>query len=708
MAQLCPRSHPPTYDGGSRKKNFPVKKSNSNFIISLLAVTSILNFVAPHQTQAASRTPADKFVRFANNYMKAGITLPSGDYAKLSAYDVLVLPAEAQIFNPDIFSKLRQLNPDIVILAYVPTKSYAQVWSDNTSDTLHPKLLARVNDSERLRQPGGKILSVWPGTLSYNVASGWNDALPQFVANDVMSSGDWDGIFYDETSAGISWLNGGNVDINNDGIKDDAATADRLWKDGMIHLLKTTRQLIGRDAVIVTNGDSDQDFQPYVNGRMFETFPTPWEYDGSWSTVMNNYLKLQKQVGYPPLFIINSNTLNTGNRNDFKKMRYGLASTLLGDGFYEFDFGDNDHGQTWMYDEYDAYLGAPVGEAKNLTGSTTPVKPGVWRRDFQHGTVLVNSTDHAQTADLDADFEHLNGKQDHVVNNGEITSTVTIPAQDGLLLLRPLDQVEDAAFKNGAFMRVLSISGVVHRTGFFAYDDKQRGGVDEARFRPTGGTQDVTILAKGKTLELRNAQGALVRSVTPFTDAKGLTLGFGKAGGRKYVAVGATAGGPPFIRMYDEALNPVTDAFLAYGQSFLGGVSVGIGDLDGDGSPDIVSGAGAGGGPHVRVFGTNQAIKSQFFAYDQKFRGGVSVAVGDVNSDGSQEIVTGPGFGGGPHVRVFNRLGKVLNQFFAFDSTKRAGVRVSVGDVDGDGKYEILAMTNDVFTLSLASSTILF
>src|SRR5688572_25307424 len=88
-------------------------------VVISLAIASIVCFLAPRPTLAASRTASDKFVRLANNYMKAGITLPSSDYASLAKYDVLVLPAEAQIFNPDIFATLRALNPDIVILAYV-------------------------------------------------------------------------------------------------------------------------------------------------------------------------------------------------------------------------------------------------------------------------------------------------------------------------------------------------------------------------------------------------------------------------------------------------------------------------------------------------------------------------------------------------------------------------------------------------------------
>ncbi len=666
----------------------------------IFTILAIVTFGMPRPTEAA-RTPSDRFVRIANNYMRAGITLPSSEWSALAKYDVLVLPVEAQIFNPDFFASVRSMNPDIIILAYVPTKSYAKIWSENPLDTLHPKLKARTNDAMRLHSPGGKILSVWPGTETYNVSTGWTDALTAFVKDDVMASGKWDGIFFDETSATISWLNGGDVDVNNDGARDDAGTADRLWKEGMVQLLKNTRDGIGAGPVIITNGDSDRDLQPYVNGRMFETFPTPWEYDGSWATVMNNYLNLQKQVGYPPIFIINSNTANTGNKNDFKKVRFGLASTLLGDGFFEFDHGDTDHGQLWMYDEYEAYLGKAVGEAKNLTGSTNPVKTGVWRRDFQHGAVLVNSTSQPQTVDLDADFEHLHGTQDPRTNDGSISNIVTIPPQDGLILLRPLEKVDDASYKNGAFMRVLTETGAVHRNGFFAYDEKQKGGVDLVAYRTSSGA-NVKVVARGNRLELYDEQDRLIRSVYPFGETwnKNLTLGYGKAGVHAYLAVGAAAGSTPSVRLYNENLEPMTDAFNAYDARFRGGVNVAVGDLDNDGSPDLVAGAGPGGGPHVRAFGTNQAVKMQFFAYAQKFTGGVYVAMGDVDGDGRQEIVTGPGFGGGPHVRVWNRFAQIKSQFFAFDSKKNAGARVSVGDVDGDGTAEILAMTNDVFTLA--------
>ena len=43
-----------------------------------------------------------------------------------------------------------------------------------------------------------------------------------------------------------------------------------------------------------------------------------------------------------------------------------------------------------------------------------------------------------------------------------------------------------------------------------------------------------------------------------------------------------------------------------------------------------------------------------FYAYAPNFTGGVRVAVGDVNGDGTPDIITAPGAGGGPHIKVFD------------------------------------------------------
>lgn len=135
-------------------------------------------------------------------------------------------------------------------------------------------------------------------------------------------------------------------------------------------------------------------------------------------------------------------------------------------------------------------------------------------------------------------------------------------------------------------------------------------------------------------------------------------------------------------------------AFSAYDSSFIGGVSVAVGDFTGDGVLDIITGAGAGGGPHVKVFdGVSFTETQSFFAFAPGFRGGVSVAAADVNADGSVEIVVGAGAGGGPHVMVFELVAESVTErasYFAFASDFRGGVNVASGDLDGDGKAELV------------------
>jgi hypothetical protein len=123
-------------------------------------------------------------------------------------------------------------------------------------------------------------------------------------------------------------------------------------------------------------------------------------------------------------------------------------------------------------------------------------------------------------------------------------------------------------------------------------------------------------------------------------------------------------------------------------------VSVGVADVNGDGVADIITGAGPGGGPLVRVFSLVGGLTelASFYAYDPGFTKGIFVAGGDVNGDGKAEIVTGTYQEGGP-VRVFDvgPLGvSELTSFFAYFSKFQGPVRVAVADVNGDGIGDII------------------
>jgi uncharacterized repeat protein (TIGR01451 family) len=105
---------------------------------------------------------------------------------------------------------------------------------------------------------------------------------------------------------------------------------------------------------------------------------------------------------------------------------------------------------------------------------------------------------------------------------------------------------------------------------------------------------------------------------------------------------------------------------------------------------------GCNGPPWVRVLDPNSGEElSRFLAYDSRFRGSVRVATGDVTGDGVAEIITAPSRNAIGEVRVFQQaLGgwAELTQYrtLAFGPKYRGGVEVAVADIDGDGDNDIV------------------
>ena len=168
------------------------------------------------------------------------------------------------------------------------------------------------------------------------------------------------------------------------------------------------------------------------------------------------------------------------------------------------------------------------------------------------------------------------------------------------------------------------------------------------------------------------------------------------------IVTGPGPGGGPHVKIFRANGAQLGPGFMAYTPGFAGGVRVASGcDFDGDGRDEIVTGPGPGGGPHVRVFKLNTAGNvvtelASFFAYNGAFTGGVFVACGDVDGDGVPEIVTGAGRGGGPHVRVLryapSQPGRVvpLFDFLAYTPGFTGGVHVAVGNVDGSDRASLI------------------
>jgi hypothetical protein len=181
-----------------------------------------------------------------------------------------------------------------------------------------------------------------------------------------------------------------------------------------------------------------------------------------------------------------------------------------------------------------------------------------------------------------------------------------------------------------------------------------------------------------------SASGKLLGAATPYSGFKGgvrVATGDVNGDGRGDLITGAGPGGGPHVRVFDGRSGAVLHDFFAFDAAFKGGVSVAAGDVNGDGRADLVAGAGPGGGPHVKVFsGADGSVRDSFFAFDAAFMGGVRVAVGDYGGDGVADLIAGAGPGGGPHVRVFDgKTHAVRAEFMAFDAAFTGGVSVATG-----------------------------
>ena len=166
------------------------------------------------------------------------------------------------------------------------------------------------------------------------------------------------------------------------------------------------------------------------------------------------------------------------------------------------------------------------------------------------------------------------------------------------------------------------------------------------------------------------------------------------------IIVGAGPGGAPEVRVFDGRNAALIRDFMAYETTFTGGVFVAAADLDSDGHADIVTTPDQGGGARVRVFsGADGSVMADFLGIDDpNFRGGARVALGDLSGDRIPDLLVGAGFGGGPRVAGFDgrslRPGqtpaKLFGDFFVFEDTLRNGVFLTSGDLNGDNFADVI------------------
>jgi len=575
------------------------------------------------------------------------------------------------------------------------------------SKHLWPDIYDTVNKNNWwLYDSQGGHVNYWPNTWMVNITAteqatgaNWPDYFSNYINQKIISTGLWDGIFFDNSFDDVSWVGNGQIDINRDGQADNSDSLNGQWRAAMNKIFTQSRNLMGAEKIFIANSSSY--YNQYLNGRLYEHFP---DFSNGWTAGTNEYLT--KKNGYAPAtFIINRKGNNSG---DYTSLRYGLASALLGDGLYSFDGGAETHSQIWWFDEYNTWLGQPVAAIKNLRTGGTGIKEGVWQRDFANGIVVVNSTDKNETIDLGAEYERIHGDQDKATNDGRIIASLELPPRDGALLLRPIEKIISQTYTNASFVRVFNSVGQSIRNGFFAYNSSFHGNANILSADIDHDGQTENIVAEGKKITIYDSSNKPRQSFLPYGDNYSGNINFAigdlDKNGFDEIVTGAAKGGP-HIRIFNYQGKLVNPGFFAFDKKSKGGVTVAIGDINGDGRKEIITGAGANILPQIRIFDAKGKLLNTFLVYEKGFKGGVNVATGDIDGDRKDEIITGKGPSGEPLVKVFSGQGKTLNfGFYAFDRTSRGGVRVIAYDLDGNGRAEILANRTNVFTTAIINN----
>jgi len=275
----------------------------------------------------------------------------------------------------------------------------------------------------------------------------------------------YSGIYWDLLYDRISWLSD-DIDSNLDGVPDEETALDEEYKKAVIDFLVQIRQALPQ--VTLMGNEASIEYAPLINGRLFE-WQIPALLDGlelnSWDDIIDEYRAWSGSGVEPRTTIIQnapeeSLTARYGTSkldeipaalldeaaSSYQRMRFGLASALMGDGYYSFDLGKMWHGQFWWYDEYgrmisedsastlpdQGYLGQPAGDPYVLESAiesnesqsikdvikdliTSPEEDiesyDVWARTFEHGMAIVNPTSSSRSVNLDREYCRLNGTQ---------------------------------------------------------------------------------------------------------------------------------------------------------------------------------------------------------------------------------------------------------------------------------------------------------
>jgi uncharacterized protein (TIGR03437 family) len=351
-------------------------------------------------------------------------------YSTMSRYDVLVGVENDHTYGDGAWpQRLRALNPNLRILPYVNAfmAQYLDRKIEAGSAGLIPLFNSGLYSDWFMRGPENNLLISpdFQSNVQMNhsylspVHDGmlFRDYMLSYVTDSVLPSGLWDGIHFDQPEwypnpTLVDRTRDGElppIDIDGDGRADPKRLLNRAWQEGYDEFYRILVARLGSSQLIFNNAgyiSRNRRVLPTANGWLSEIVrPYALSADGDWDTketggwyrLLDNYLVACDYARAPQMVAMEFSGIGLGKltgkltanglpdrtpeveRADLRRMRLGLTTTLLGNGFFEYDLVDNTTIPLW-FDEFavdstgrptedlngKGYLGQPLGGASEI------------------------------------------------------------------------------------------------------------------------------------------------------------------------------------------------------------------------------------------------------------------------------------------------------------------------------------------------------
>ncbi len=264
----------------------------------------------------------------------------------------------------------------------------------------------------------------------------------------------------------------------------------------------------------------------------------------------------------------------------------------------------------------------------------------------------------------------------------------------GRLILMPVkgDKNIKLTAAGGDFIKDLSLEEKIAAGSSLAIGDIDGDGHEELVVGSAPG--------EGGDVKIFNQAGKLIRKFAAFPSSfrggANIAIANLRSGKTAEIIVTAASAGDSQVRIFDTRGNLLRQ-FFAGARNYSGSLSLSVGDLEGNGDDKIVVAYGSGQEPQVKIFSREGKLIGVFLVYEKSFRGGVNVAVANLDGrrdNNKDEIIIAPGPGRDPQVKIFNNYGQLQKQFLAYGKNWQGGIRVTAGDLNNDGMSEIILGVN--------------